>query len=257
MGRLADRVVAPSWAVARTIPRRDVSVIPNGVDLERFQPDAQAVVVRDRLGLAGPRPWIGTVGRLQPWKGHHRFLEVAAQLKARVPDARFLVVGGQVFTADPGYPADLQRQADRAGLAGAVHFAGHQADVGPWLAAMDVFVHCAEAEPFGRVVVEAMAAGRPVVAFADGGVPEIVADGETGRLVPAGDEAAMAAAVAALVADPDAARALGQAGRRRAEVRFGAPGHARAIEAVYAELLGRGAAGPGRPWRLPRPPRGP
>ncbi|MGC8879273.1 MAG: glycosyltransferase family 4 protein [Anaerolineae bacterium] len=239
MSRLAHAVIANSHAVARTIPRPDVHVIHNGIEVEHFHPQLSPSAARAQLGLPETGVLIGTVGRMQPWKGHHVFLKVAHRVSALLPDARFLIVGGQVFAADADYAERLHRLAHELGIAQRVHFAGHQTDVAPWLAAMDVFVHCSEAEPFGLVVVEAMAAARPVVAFADGGVPEIVLDGETGILVMPGDVSHMAEAVAKLAVDRDLAQRVGRAGRERAETNFSATRYVRQIEELYEEILAR------------------
>lgn len=239
MSRMAHCVIANSEAVARTIPHRDVRVVYNGVELDHFDPILSPPAARAQLGLPDTAVLIGTVGRMQPWKGHHLFLQMAHQVIAQVPDARFLIVGGRVFAADADYEQQLQRLATELGIAERVTFAGQQSDVAPWFAAMDIFVHCSTAEPFGRVVVEAMAAARPVVAFADGGVPEIVVQGETGRLVMPGNVEQMAAEVTALVGDHSLRTQMGQAGRRRAETTFSPEVHVRQIEALYDEILSR------------------
>jgi glycosyltransferase involved in cell wall biosynthesis len=237
MSRLARAVVANSRAVARTIPRRDVRVIYNGVELDRFAPDREARAVRTALGLSECDVLIGTIGRMQPWKGHHHFIEAAARVSLQLPQVQFLIVGGRVFQADADYEQQLRTQAIELGLGDRMHFVGQRENVQDWLAAMDIFAHCSQAEPFGRVVVEAMAAARPVVAFADGGVPEIVVDGETGQLTPPGDVSALARALFELAADRDRATRLGRAGRVRAEEVFSAEAHARQMEDLYLELV--------------------
>jgi glycosyltransferase involved in cell wall biosynthesis len=119
-----------------------------------------------------------------------------------------------------------------------VHFLGHRDDVPEILAALDVLVHVPSApEPFGRVVAEAMAVGKPVVAARAGGLPEIVEHEVTGLLVPPGDPSACAAAVLRLLADPALRARLGTAGRRRAEERFDPAAHAERVVAAYREVL--------------------
>ncbi|MCS7261174.1 MAG: glycosyltransferase family 4 protein, partial [Anaerolineae bacterium] len=189
------------------------------------------------LGMPEASVLIGTVGRVQPWKGHHIFLQVAQRVSQQLSGVRFVIVGGRVFAADADYEQRLRNLARELGIESYVFFAGHQADVAPWLAAMDIFVHCSAAEPFGLVLVEAMAAARPVVAFADGGVPEIVLDGETGILIAPGDVPHMAEAVAKLAVDRDLAQRMGTAGRKRAETVFSATRYVRQIEDVYEEIL--------------------
>jgi glycosyltransferase involved in cell wall biosynthesis len=236
MSRLARIVIANSRAVAATIPRRDTYVIYNGVELEQFNPNRDPHSARAALGLPETGPLIGTVGRMQPWKGHHLFLQAACQVRNQMPHAQFVIVGGRVFQADADYEKRLRDQAIASGLEH-VRFAGQQAATAEWLSAMDVFAHCSEAEPFGRVIVEAMAAARPVVAFADGGVPEIVVRQETGLLVQPGDVDALAAAILEMARNPLRASQMGLAGRKRAESLFSAQEHVRRIETVYLSLM--------------------
>lgn len=237
MCRLAQVRLANSGAAARSIPHLDVQVVYNGIDLAAFDPALPPEVARAQLGLPATPLLVGTVGRMQPWKGHHHFAQAAGALAARWPEAHFVVVGGQVFAANDDYAATLRAQVAALGLEGRFHFAGQQSNIPVWMAALDVFAHCSRAEPFGRVVVEAMAAARPVVAFADGGVPEIVVPGITGQLVPPGDVAALTHALAQLAEDPALRHQWGQAGRARAETHFSLTAHVRHIEAIYAHLL--------------------
>lgn len=232
--REAAAVVAISRAVAGALPCPERARVI-------FNPVAPgAARLRDRAALGLPAgPLVASVGRLRAWKGHGRFLEAAARV--RDPQARFLVLGGRVFREDetaPDLEGELRRQAERLGIAGRVTFTGQRGDLADIWPHLTLLVHCAEAEPFGRVVAEAQASGLPVVAFRDGGVPEIVADGATGLLVAPGDLDALAAAVDRLLADPELGRRLGAAGRERARRLFDPAAQTRAVEAVYAELLG-------------------
>lgn len=231
----AAAIVTPSRFLAdRVGPTRSrVVVIPNGVEeppADTAPPDA----VRD--GTARTVVWCG---RLQRWKGAHVFLDAAAHVHRRRPDARFVVVGGPLFGLEPDYAAGLERLAARDGLGGAVRFTGHLADAWPELRRADVVVHSAvRPEPFGLVVIEAMLAGRAVVAAAAGGPTEIVEDGVTGLLTPPGDAGALAQAIEHLL-DDDARRAsMGRAGRARARELFGADRMARRFEALYQDIAG-------------------
>jgi glycosyltransferase involved in cell wall biosynthesis len=235
MCRLAAQTVAISQAVADALPCRS-TVVYNAVELGRFDSQAYGAALRRHWNVPLEAALVGTVGRMQPWKGHHLFLQAAAQVRKKHSDAWFVIVGGRVFAADADYPAWLERLAQGLGLAGRVIFAGQRGDVPDCLAAMDVFVHCARAEPFGRVVAEAMAAGKPVVAFADGGVPELVGE-RGGVLVPAGDVAALAGAVSGLLADPVRRQHLGRQARQRAGKLFAAEQMARQIERIYDGLM--------------------
>lgn len=216
----AARVVANSHAVARGLPAvTHLTVVHNGIDLARFSPTLASAPFRTQHNIPPDALVAGVVGRLRPWKGQDRFLAVAARVAAAVPSARFVLAGGDPFAVDDAYPAALRRQAAALGIAGRVTFTGHLADVRPALAAFDLFVHPGDPEPFGLATVEAMAMGLPVVAFAHGAAPEIVAQ-DTGVLVPPGDEEALATAIISLLGDEERRLALGTAGRRRAASHF-------------------------------------
>ncbi len=164
------------------------------------------------------RKIIGIVGRLDPWKGQVTFLRAARLIADRRPDVRFAVVGGALIGYEGSYPDDLLALAAELGLAGDVHFAGHQDDVYPWFDALDVAVHASQGEPFGLVVVEAMALGTPVVASTPGGPAEIVEHRRSGLLVPANAEEPLAAAILEILDDPALAARLSVNGQRRVKL---------------------------------------
>ena len=230
----AAAVVTPSRFLARTLAgrvRAPVHVIVNGVDA----PDGTVV--------AAPAPAGGKTvvwcGRLQHWKGAHVFLDAAARVHRARPGTRFVVVGGALFGLETGYAQALGARAAALGLSDAVRFAGHLDDPLPELAAANLVVHSAiRPEPFGLVIVEAMLAGKAVVAPAEGGPAEIVEPGTTGLLVPPRDSDALADAVVSLLDDDGRRAAMGRAGRARARERFGADAMARGFERLYADLLG-------------------
>ncbi len=234
LARLATRTIATSEAVRTRLQRwpeahRRCSVVPNGIDVEAFTSSRDPGKLRETLGVPSTVQLIGTVGRLVPFKGHRYLLEAMARLRERSPAIHLLIVG-------EGPERETLEQAVRdLGIAGAVKFLGHRTDVADLLALMEVFVLPSEAEDFGRVLLEAMVMGRPIVATASGGVPEIVLANKTGLLVPPADPAGLAGAVSTLLGDPDRAQAFGQAGRRRVEEHYHLRQHAELVEAVYAE----------------------
>ena len=170
-----------------------------------------------KLGLPADGPLIGMAGRLQRWKGMHLFIAAIARVRESRPDVRAVIVGG-VHETEPQYDAELRAQVHTLGLDRAVTFAGFQPNVAEWMQAMDVFVHASDREPFGIVVVEAMALGKPVVAGADGGPAEIITDGENGLLVPYGDTGSLAHAILRYLDDHAFATRVGAAARIRAAV---------------------------------------
>jgi glycosyltransferase involved in cell wall biosynthesis len=247
--RLPEMVLTPSEAVAASVRlpgRRRPRVIPDPVDLDRFQPGIPRDRIRQELGIAGDEPLIGMIAHLTPWKGHELFLEIARAVATRVPHSRFVLGGGSIYETHghAGYPETLRQKTAALGLSDRVTFLGIREDIPDLLAGLDVLVHPPTApEPFGRVLAEAMAVGRPVVAARCGGIPEIVEDGVTGFLVPSADVGAFTAAVVRLLEDPALCRRLGHDGRRRAEAQFGIEAHAAGVLEVYRAVLeGRRAA---------------
>ncbi|HID53531.1 MAG TPA: glycosyltransferase family 1 protein [Anaerolineae bacterium] len=207
----ARQVVANSQATARHLPcAKKVTVLPNAIDLSRFDPNMDGRTLRSQFNIPPDAPAVGMVGRLRPWKGQRRFIQMAAQVSQQMPETHFLIVGGSPFGVADGYAEEIQTLIAKSGLHNKLTFTGHLDDVRPALAAMDVFIHPGDPEPFGLVNIEAMAMGKPVVAFAHGALPEIVIDGETGLLVKPGDADALATAVLTLLRQPEKARKWGK-----------------------------------------------
>ena len=234
----ARRVITNSRAVAEHLPNSSkISVVHNAIESERFNPNLDGQPFRSQYQIPADAPVVGVVGRLRPWKGQDRFLRAMAHIGQIMPDTQFLVVGGELFSVQDTYEEELRNLAIQLGLSEQVIFTGQLSDVRPALAAMDVFVHPGDPEPFGLVNIEAMAMGKPVVAFGHGALPEIVVDGETGLLAPPGDEAAMADAVMALLRDPVRRERMGQAGRARVEQYFSVPRLVRELEKILSEVV--------------------
>jgi glycosyltransferase involved in cell wall biosynthesis len=185
------------------------------------------------------RPRVALVGRITRWKGQHIFLQAAAWAHRIFPNARFQIAGAALFD-ERDYDAQIRAVADELNGFGYVEFLGFVGNIPEFMAGIDVLVHASiTGEPFGQVIIEAMAAGKPVVATNGGGVPEIVVHGETGLLVPMGDSAAMADAVCQLLADPPRARKMGDRGRQRVLEHFTIGHTVDKVQNVYDELLAR------------------
>jgi glycosyltransferase involved in cell wall biosynthesis len=231
--------VAVSAAVADSVrarrPRPEVVV--HGLDAGRPAPLPRAAALA-ALGLDPGGPVVGTVGNLTAKKDHATLVAAMARLADERPDARVVVVG-----AGP-LEADLRAQVARSGLGDRVTLAGSRGDVAEILGAFDVFVLSSRVEGLPIALLEAMAAARPCVATAVGGIPEVIGDGVDGLLVPPGDPEALAGAVAKLLADPDRRADLGARAAARARD-FDIAAAVRRLEAVYERVLAEPGSGPG------------
>jgi glycosyltransferase involved in cell wall biosynthesis len=234
----SDRLIEVSRAtqdrhVAYGIARPDrFTVIPNGIDLtpyDRTPPEARAI--RAQLGLPPEAPVIGTVAMLVPVKRLDVLLAAMETLLRARPDALLVIVG------DGGLRPALQQRAEAPPLSGRVHLLGLRDDVPDLLPAFDVFALSSDDEGYPTSLIEAMAAGRPVVATDVGGVPEVVSRDESGLLVPRRDPDRLADALRSLLDAPDRARAMGLKGRRIARERFDVRRMVARTEALYQELL--------------------
>lgn len=229
-----DLLIANSQAVADQFPRRSrIAVIYNGVDVETFRPSPGGRRHRDGC-------WIGMVGAFAPWKGQHIFVQAAAEVVERIPDATFFLIGDVIYATagHRDYRRELEALVRRLGLEGRVVFTGFRRDIAAVLADLDIVVHCSvEPEPFGRAVIEAMSCGKPVIAARGGGVSEIIVDGEDGLLVPPGDARLLAEAILTLTGDLGRRVRLGEGARRRIEERFRIQDQVRQIEQCYERLL--------------------
>jgi glycosyltransferase involved in cell wall biosynthesis len=187
--------------------------------------------IRRDLGLGPADFLVGNVGRLALQKGQRHLIAAMPLLLERVPNAHAVIAGAGDLE---DYLRDLSLEA---GVADRVHVLGPRRDVPALMHAMDVFVMPSIWEGFGLVLLEAMAAGRPIVASRVATIPEVVLDGETGLLVPAGDPVALAEALAQLAHDPENARALGESGRERLRQQFSIDKMVGDTELLYRELM--------------------
>jgi glycosyltransferase involved in cell wall biosynthesis len=213
-----------------------VSVLP-GMDERRFDrlrlPSTSDA--KQQLGFAEDRPLVGIVGRLQKWKGMHVFLAALAEVLRSNTSVQGVIVGG-IHEMEPDYPELLENEVKRLGIGGAVWLVGAQRNVQQWMQAMDIVVHASEEEPFGIVVIEAMALGKAVVASIPGGPEEILRDEEEGLLVPSGDTPALARAIVRFLDNDSLARRCGTAALERAR-EFTGPRFAQRFSDAVLTLL--------------------
>jgi len=236
------RVLAVSNYVADTVRKLGVlgeriALAPEGLDAPRFAKSADAQAFRTRYGLSDDCPVIGMVACLVGWKGHEVFLRACADVLPRF-NAKSVIVGGEP-DGSGRYLAKLRTMARDLGLGERVVFTGHEPDVAQALAACQVVVHASTSpEPFGRVLLEAMAVGRPVVAARAGGAAEVVEHGRDGLLVAPGNVGELARAMRLLLEDAPLRTSLGRAGREKVG-RYSIENHAARVEAVWDALTAR------------------
>ena len=205
--------------------------LPNCIDLDRFKRVADTVAIRAKLGIAPDAPVAGTLCVLRPEKDLETFLRACQMVRESFPSARFAIIG------EGPERRRLEELADDLAIADAVLFLGARNDIPELLATMDVFVLTSRTESFPNAILEAMAAGRAVVATNVGGVPEVVWDGESGLLAPAGDASEIASRIVQLLGDPARRQAMGNSGLERVKTEYAVETVSARLQALYRRLL--------------------
>jgi len=241
---LPDKIICNSHAIARRFAKKGklpgkVSVIYNGMDTAEFSPLVTGEEIRKEFKIKPEQAVIGIASRFSRNKGHEIFLKAAQIILNNGSDCAFLVSGGAVFEEDHGREKYLRGMVKDIGMDDRVIFTGFREDMPKIYAAMDIFVLASDAEPCGRVILEAMASGKPVIGTNSGGTPEIVIDDITGYLVEPNNPRMLAEKIAFLVKNRDIAEKFGRAGRRRTEENFSIEKNVRQTEKIYAELIAK------------------
>lgn len=235
---VTDRVIACSRAAGDHVadllgvPPERLTVVPNAVDTERFAA-ADRVAARAAFGIADGRPVVALVGRIDPHKGQDDYVRAAPLVRAAHPDALLLLVGS---TAKDEVAGPIRELIADEGVEDVVQFTGYVDDMPGLYAAIDLLAAPSRTEGFGLMLVEAMAAGVPIVASAVDAIPEVVGDGPA-LLLPPNDPATLATAINRVLGDRDAATAMAAAGRERACM-FSWERSAATLAGVYDEVLG-------------------
>jgi glycosyltransferase involved in cell wall biosynthesis len=238
--RLFSQYIAVSAAVAARyeaavrIPLSRINVIYSGIEVQKFGLPLSTDVIQQltgQLGLNGADPILVSVGRLHPIKGHKHLIPMMSQLLPRWPHARLLIVG------EGSERADLESAIAQAGLERSIALLGMRTDIRELLAISTAFVFPSISEGLPIAVLEAMAAGKPVIASRVGPMPEMVEDGVSGLLVPPEDPSALADAVGRLLTLPGQASQMGRQAQKIAATRFSVDAAARSMEALYRTVL--------------------
>jgi len=247
VGRRATLVLANSGYTERcflaSVSGCATSVLHSPVDVGRFDPASLGrEEARARLGVPGSAPLLAVVAQVTPWKGQADAIRIAAGLKDRFPDLRLLLVGSAKFVSQAtrydnlAYTWELERLIASLGLGDQVAFLGERQDVPEILRAVDVLLAPSWEEPFGRMVVEAMAMEVAVAAADEGGPVETVRDGVDGLLLAPRSPEAWVEPVASLLESPGRRQAMGRNGRVRVKDRFSTAVHAGKLVALYRDL---------------------
>lgn len=244
-GRGLDAIICISDAVRATMAAAgadfgNVRTIHNGLDPGEIRGHVPPALLRERLAIAPEAEVIVMVGNLKAWKGQETVIRALDHVRRSRPQVCCLFVGATA-PADMKFEEEMRRLVDELGLGSHIVFAGFHQNVADFLMLADVVVHASiRPEPFGRVVLEAMACRKPVIASRAGGVTEIVDDGRTGLLFPPGDAKALATAIANMLSDRARATTMGEAGYERLLERFTIAKNIEATESLYDRLLGTG-----------------
>ncbi|MBV8610094.1 MAG: glycosyltransferase [Singulisphaera sp.] len=241
LGQLAGRYAAKFFCVSadiasevlahRIVPRRKIHVVPNGIDTARFAGHGDAGPLRQSLGIPAGAAVVGTVGRLDVIKRQDLLIRAFVRVGQRISEPHLLLVG------DGPLLRDLRELASGLGLLGRVHFVGYQAEPERYLRMMDVFALTSRSEGMPLAVLEAWAAGIPVIASRVGGLPEMIDDGRTGVLFDSGDEDALVEALCGLLTDAGRAGRIGEAGRLRVESLYSLRRMVESYRCHYLELI--------------------
>ena len=234
-----DAVIAISRQIEQSLIAGGVSAskvrtLYSGIDCLGSPPTVDGQAIRQMIGAPSGAVLLGTIANLFPRKGYEVMLRALPAIIRAVPTVHYVIVGSD----ESGYADRLKRLAQELKIAEHVHMVGFQDPVQPFLASLDLYVHPALMEGFGIAVIEAMAMGKAVVATTTGGLPEVVAQGETGLLVPPGDVESLAVTVVSLLEDKVKREQMGRNGMVRAQERFSLAASVMQMEQLYGEVLG-------------------
>lgn len=233
---LSTLVAVNSMALKKRVfsgrEKEKIRVIYNGIDPERFAITSSHFPLHTSLGLKPDVPVIGICGFIQERKGQVIFLEAAALVKESHPEVHFVIIGG----GSTDYVAFIKNLGDKLGLSKQLHFTGWRDDIAEILCELDVLVIASVQEPFGRTVIEGMAAAIPIVSTRCGGPEEIIMEGVTGFLVDVGDFKGMAIKIIELIENESLSRDFGLVGRQRVMNNFAQSAMVRHVEEMLIQV---------------------
>jgi glycosyltransferase involved in cell wall biosynthesis len=240
-----DKVIAVSGFVENKLLKEGyvnspkIIQIPLGIDSRRYSNSNPGEALRRQFRISKNSPLVGMIGRFQKIKGHHIFVEMAAELSRTHPKVRFVMVGSGVFgkECESDYGREVQELICKSGIKEKIHLTGFRQDIPQILKSLDVLIVPSEVETFGMVVLEALAAGVSVVSCATGGPTEIIENGENGFIIDKQDPIELAVKVKFLLDHPDIKKTIEKNGRKTVRQKYQIIEQVKKIEAIYEKLL--------------------
>lgn len=223
--------------LTKGIPQKKIHCIPHGIDIQKFNPAMTNNHIRKEFNIPDEAPLIATVGRFHPWKGQRYFIEAAKIVSEKFPESRFLIVGDAAFNGHAKYKQELLELIGALNLEEKIILSGSRQDIPEIMSDMDLFVLPSLREPFGIVLLEAQACGKPVIATSVGGIPEVMKDGDTGILVEPGDSEELARAILSLLSNREKMRTMGSAGRKMIMDLYSKSSMVKKTEDLYSAML--------------------
>lgn len=239
-----NAIICISHAVRRCledngIGKDNLHVIYNGLDPDRINADKEPSEIRSLFGISEEQPVIGIVGNIKEWKGQESVVRAVKLIKERIPNISCLLVG-DTSPSDLYYEKRLRNYVEEVEIQDNVVFTGYQQNVGDFINIMDVVIHASmDPEPFGRVLLEAMAMRKPIVGARAGAIPEIIEEGKTGMMFEPGDAAELAECITELISSPKKAVLLGNSGYDRLRDHFHINKNVEQTMGLYGKVLGK------------------
>lgn len=237
----SDKLIVISKAVSKQFSKKVTSkkahLIYNGVDLKLFNNNVTGTL-KSELSMNKQDFLIGMVGRIDRWKGFHHLISVIPQISKELNDFKIAIVGEEILTKEKGYKAELITLAENLGVGDKVVFLGNRFDIPNVMKSFDIFISYSKAEPFGRVIVEAMAMETPVIVANSGGAPEIVDESGCGLIVEGSSQEELIKSIKFLIRKRNDLNHMGLKGRKRVENHFNAKMVGSNVLSVYDSLIG-------------------
>lgn len=237
---LSDQIIAISAGIRQVFCQQvdcsKVRVVYDGIPIEEFQKTGSGVSIRSQFGFSRDTFLVGEIGMVTGIKGYEELVKAASIVRQTISNVKFIGIGGNL-KSDLTYQHKLLELINNLNLQDVFILTGYRHDVAEILSELDLLVLPSHSEGFGLVLVEAMAAGKPVIGTKVGGIPEIIEDGITGFLIPPHSPDKLAQAIIKILENPDLAHNMGSRGRQKAEIQFNLQQSINEIQKIYEQIL--------------------